>query len=237
MQKILPIFIGSIVLITHPASAQQDSGSTASQAAIQAYLEQQRQSSSHFGSMVQMQVDVQYGDVLDALSRVASHREEVQSILIEVISERGEMSSQATRGQITPEQLAQISSYEYLRHRLSNILNSTELQLLDSRQDGIAEEQLRKTYLDQMNRVSPEITEPNRRIVLNVLIKHMLFRGNNSDYRNQVTAEELVQQQLLSLSDARVEFQEIFVGEQLELVIQYLNELRSNLFLNQSMNN
>ena len=65
----------------------------------------------------------------------------------------------------------------------------------------------------------------------------MLFQGNNSDYRNQVTAEELVQQQLLSLSDARVEFQEIFVGEQLELVIQYLNELRSNLFLNQSMNN
>ena len=88
-----------------------------------------------------------------------------------------------------------------------------------------------------MNRVSPEITEPNRRIVLNVLIKHMLFRGNNSDYRNQVTAEELVQQQLLSLSDARVEFQEIFADEQLELVIQYLNELRSNLFLNQSMNN
>ena len=147
------------------------------------------------------------------------------------------MSSQETRGQITPEQLAQISSYEYLRYRLSNILNSTELQLLDSRQDGIAEEQLRKTYLDQMNRVSPEITEPNRRIVLNVLIKHMLFRGNNSDYRNQVTAEELVQQQLLSLSDARVEFQEIFADEQLELVIQYLNELRSNLFLNQSMNN
>ena len=109
--------------------------------------------------------------------------------------------------------------------------------MLDSRQDGMAEEQLRKTYLDQMNRVSPKITEPNRRIVLNVLIKHMLFQGNNSDYRNQVTAEELVQQQLLSLSDARVEFQEIFVGAQLELVIQYLNELRSNLFLNQSMNN
>ena len=135
MQKIIPIFISSIVLITHPASAQQDSGSTASQAAIQAYLEQQRQSSSHFGSMAQMQVDVQYGDFLDALSRGASHREEVESILTEVISERGEMSSQATRGQITPEQLAQISSYEYLRNRLSSVLNSCLLYTSPSPRD------------------------------------------------------------------------------------------------------
>ena len=237
MRKIIPFFIGSFVLVTNSVSAQQTPGSTASQAAIQAYLEHQPQSSSRFDSMVQMQVDVQYGDFLDALSREASHREEVESILIEIMAERAELSSGATRGQISPEQLAEISSYDYLRNQLSRVLNSTELQLLDSRQDGMAEEQLRKTYLDQMNRISPEITEPNRQIVLNVLIEHMLFRENNLDHRNQSTAEELVQQQLLSLSKARVEFQEIFSGEQLELVTQYLNELRSNLFLNKSMNN
>ena len=237
MRKIIPFFIGSFVLVTNSVSAQQTPGSTASQAAIQAYLEHQPQSSSRFDSMAQMQVDVQYGDFLDALSREASHREEVESILIEIMAERAELSSGATRGQISPEQLAEISSYDYLRNQLSRVLNSTELQLLDSRQDGMAEEQLRKTYLDQMNRISPEITEPNRQIVLNVLIEHMLFRENNLDHRNRSTAGELVQQQLLSLSKARVELQEIFSGEQLELVTQYLNELRSNLFLNKSMNN
>jgi len=237
MHKIIPFFIGSFFLVTNSVSAQQTSGSTASQAAIQAYLEHQRQSSNRFDSMAQMQVDVQFGNFLDALSRGDSHREEVESILMEIIAERAELSSRATIGQVTPEQLAEISSYEYLRNQLSRVLNSTELHLLDSRQDSMAEEQLRKTYLDQMNRISPEITEPNRQIVLNVLIEHMLFRENNLDDRAQVTAEELVQKQLLSLSNARVEFQEIFSGEQLEFIIQYLNELRSNLFLNQSMNN
>ena len=237
MHKIIPFFIGSFFLVTNSVSAQQTSGSTASQAAIQAYLEHQRQSSNRFDSMAQMQVDVQFGNFLDALSRGDSHREAVESILMEIIAERAELSSRATIGQVTPEQLAEISSYEYLRNQLSRVLNSTELHLLDSRQDSMAEEQLRKTYLDQMNRISPEITEPNRQIVLNVLIEHMLFRENNLDDRAQVTAAELVQKQLLSLSNARVEFQEIFSGEQLEFVIQYLNELRSNLFLNQSMNN
>lgn len=234
MRKVLLTLVISTQLYSF-SFAQNDTGSTASSSAIQAYLEQQRQSSSPYASMARMQVDVQYGDFLDALSGSTARREEVENLLVEVIAERAELSSSAMNGQATPAQLAEVSQYEYLRSRLETVLNSAELQLLDSRQDGMAEEQLRNNYLQQLNRIAPDVTDENKQLVLEVLVKHMLFGDSSTGERNRVTAEELIQQQLLSLLDARVEIQDLLSGEQLEMVNVYLNELRSNLFLNQSM--
>lgn len=208
---------------------------TANRSAIQAYLENQSQASSPFESMARIQVEVQYSEFLDSLGYIDGRRSEVEHALIEVIAERAEMSSQLASGQITPEQLRAISNYEYLRSRMKIILNATELQLLDNRQGGMAEEQLRKTYLEQLNRISPEVTRSNQAIVIDILIEHMLLRETGPATNNRVTAEELVQQQLMSLMQARVELQNILEGKQLEMVNLYLNELRSNLFLNQSM--
>ncbi|MEQ8954933.1 MAG: hypothetical protein RL120_12440 [Gammaproteobacteria bacterium] len=203
-------------------------------AAIQAYLEQQRQTSP-FEAMARMQVDIQYRDFLDALGGSAAHREAAEQALTEVMAARAEQSSLAVSGQVTPEQLRVIASYEYLRDQMATVLNSTELQLLDSRQEGMAELQLRKNYQDQMGRIVPDVTEDNREMVLDVLVKHMLLDDLDAAQRGRMSAEELVQQQLLSLMDARVELQDRLQGEQLEMVNYFLHDLRSNLFLNQSM--
>jgi len=231
--KVITIVFLSVVAIF--VQGQNDPGSTANRSAIQAYLEQQSQSSSPFDSMARMHVDVQYGDFLDSLSGGETHRAEAEAALVEVIAERAQLSSQASSGRVTPEQLREVSSYDYLRERMETVLNSTELQILDSRQDGMAEEQLRKNYLEQLNRISPDVNEANQAIVLDVLVEHMLFQETDSTDRNRITAEELVQQQLMSLLEARVQLQDMLEGEQLEMVNSYLNELRSNLFLNQSM--
>ncbi|MDD9891714.1 MAG: hypothetical protein OXU66_09230 [Gammaproteobacteria bacterium] len=237
MLKYLQIIIGLVLCcaIASFAHGQNELGSTADRSAIQAYLDQQNQFSGPFESMARMQVEVLYGDFLDSLGGDESHRLKAEEVLIEIIAERAEMSSQASSGRATPEQLREVSSYDYLRERMEAVLNSAELQILDSRQEGMAEEQLRKNYLEQLTRISPEVTKTNQAIVLNVLVEHMLFQENDSSERNQITAEELVQQQLLSLLEARVQLQDMLEGEQLEMVNSYLNELRSNLFLNQSM--
>ena len=203
-------------------------------AAIQAYLEQQSRSSP-YESMARMQVDIQYRDFLDSLGGSDAHRAEAEQALIEVMSERAEMSSRAVSGQATPEQLREITSYDYLRNHMSSVLNSTELQLLDSRQEGMAEEQLRKNYAEQMRQIVPDVTEENKEVVLNVLVDHMLLDELDAAQRGRMTAEELVQQQLLSLMDARMELQDRVQGEQMEMVNYFLNDLRANLFLNQSM--
>ncbi|MBM89304.1 MAG: hypothetical protein CMQ41_13095 [Gammaproteobacteria bacterium] len=226
-----------LIFCTSHGYGQNESNSTASRSAIQAYLEQQRQVSTAFHPMARMQVDMQYGDFLNSLGRDEPYRSKAEEVLIDVLAERAEFSSQVANGQIAPEKLREISSYQYLRDRMKAVLNSTDLQLLDNRREGLAEEQLRKTYLQQLNRISPKVTPANQEIVLDVLIEHMLIQKKDPIQRNRVTAEELIQRQLMSLLQARVELQNLIEGEgeQQEMVDIYLNELRSNLFLNQSM--
>ncbi|NKB35328.1 MAG: hypothetical protein GKR91_19695 [Pseudomonadales bacterium] len=213
MPKQLIILCIALQLAINNSYGQDEPGSTASQSAIQAYLEQQNQSSNRFESMARMQVEVQYGDFLNSLGGNPSRRAEAERVLVEVVAERADLSSRASSGQVAPEQLQQISSYEYLRDRLGSVLNSTELLLLDSRQEGMAELQLRRTYLEQMNRIAPDVYAGNQQIVLDVLIEHMLFRNDDAGERNRVTAEELVQQQLMSLLEARVELQDRLEGQ------------------------
>ena len=213
----------------------QDPGSTANSAAIQAYLDAQARNASPYDSMARMQVSVQYGDFLDSLGGSPQHRAQAEETLVAVIAARAEMSNAAVSGGATPEQLREVSSYDYLRAQMATVLNSTELQMLDTRQEGMAEEQLRKTYGEQMTQIIPQLTAANRDMVLDILVKHMSFQEDDASSRGRMSAEELVQQQLLSLMDARMELQGKFQGEQQDMVDYFLNDLRSNLFLNQSM--
>jgi len=212
--------------------AQQPSSSSVP-ASVRAMIEQS-QAGSRFDSMARMQVDRQYGEFISQLDGLQK-RSQVEQRLVDVISERAEMSSQTVTGRVTPAELQALSSYGYLRSQLAPLLSEPELALLDAQQGQMAEQNLRRNYTEQMERVAPGIVADNRALLLDTLVEYMLFTDSNSGERDQSTAADLVNQQLMTLRAAREELQNLFSGEQLQQVNVFLDHLRSNLFLSTSM--
>lgn len=231
-------FISAILMLissaTHSVLAQQDAQVSNVSADIRAMIERS-QAGNGFDSMARMQVDVQFGEFLSSLGNNPTQRQEVEDALVQVIRDRAELSSEvATRGG-SAAQLETLSSYAYLRSQLAPLLNNAQLRLLDEQQGAVAERNLRNNYGQELARIAPDVTEANREMVLDILVPHMLFRGENADQRNQLAPDEVVNQQLMSLRDAREELQSRLTGIQLDQVNSFFNQIRSNLFLNQSM--
>lgn len=226
----LPAFL---LLIATAAIAQQEPRDSNVPESVRQMIEQSQ--GGRYEQMARMQVGLQYGDFLDSLSGGTGKRQRVEDRIVEVISERAQLSERAVTGQASPAELESIGSYAYLRSQLAPLLSSSELQTLDAQQGALAEQQLRRNYSEQLAQVAPALSEADRDLVLDTLVRHMLFNDSNADQRGRLSAEQLVNQQLLSLRDAREELQSTLAGPQLEQVNLFLNRLRSNLFLNQSM--
>lgn len=222
------------LLLAFSAQAQQEPVTSNVPANIRAMIEQS-QSGSVYDSMARMQVDVQYGEFLNALGNNPAQRQQVEDRLVRIISERAELSAEVAMGGGNAAELETRSSYAYLRGQLAPLLQADQLRLLDEQQGAVAERNLRLNYGEQLQRLAPDVNESNREMVLDVLVPHMLFRKENADARNHLTPDEIVNQQLMSLRDAREELQPMLSGIQLDQVNGFLNQLRSNLFLNQSM--
>ncbi|GAB5499770.1 MAG: hypothetical protein PsegKO_20810 [Pseudohongiellaceae bacterium] len=214
--------------------AQPDAQASNVSPAIRAMIEQ-AQSGSQYDSMARMQVDVQFGEFLSTLADDPDQRMVVEQALIDVISERAELSAEVATGRGDVAELEALSSYAYLRGQLAPLLDSDSLQLLDEQQGAIAERNLRLNYGEQLTREAPDLSDANREMVLDILVPAMLFQQDEADDRNQLTPDQIVNQQLMSLRDAREALQSRLNGPQLEQVEQFFNQLRSNLFLNQSM--
>ena len=122
-----------------------------------------------------------------------------------------------------------------MRAQLAPLLNGPQLARLDEQQGAVAERNLRNNYDQELARIAPDVTEANREMVLDILVPYMLFRGENAEQRNQLAPDQVVNQQLMSLRDAREELQSRLTGIQLDQVNNFFNQIRSNLFLNQSM--
>ena len=216
------------------AQAQQDAITSNVPDNIRAMIEQS-QGNSAYESMARMQVDVQFGEFLATLAGNPQQRQQLEDALVGVISDRAELSSRVATGGGSTAELETLSSYAYLRGQLAPLLERDQLRFLDEQQGAVAERNLRRTYAEQLERLAPDLSDANREMVLDVLVPHMLFREENAEARNHLTPDQIVNQQLMSLRDAREELQPRLSGTQLEQVNQFFNQIRSNLFLNQSM--
>lgn len=230
------ILLAASVFLSLPRSVQAQPEAQASNVSpeIRAMIER-AQSGSQYDSMARMQVDVQFGEFLATLSGDPDQHRAVERKLVEVISDRAELSAQVATGRGDVAELEALSSYAYLRSQLAPLLDRDSLQLLDQQQGAIAERNLRLNYGEQLTRTAPDLSDANRELVLDILVPAMLFRAENADSRNQLSPEQVVNQQLMSLRDAREALQSRLSGVQLEQVNQFFNQIRSNLFLNQSM--
>lgn len=214
--------------------AQQEPLTSNVPANIRAMIEQS-QATNGFESMARMQVDAQFGGFLNTLNSDPRKRTQVENALIKVISDRAELSAQVARGQGNAVELETHASYAYLRGQLAPLLSRAELQRLDDEQGTVARRNLRQNYAEQLERTAPDMSEASETMVLDSLVDHMLFRRENAEQRNQLTPDEVVNQQLMSLRDAREELEPKLSGVELDQFNTFMNQIRSNLFLNQSM--
>lgn len=230
------ILLAAGVVLSAAVNAQPEALESTVSPAMRAMIEQS-QAGSQYDSMARMQVDVQFGEFLASLADNPDQYSAVQQALIDIISERAELSARVASGRGEVAELETLSSYAYLRGQLAPLLDQAALRLLDAQQGAVAERNLRLNYGEQLTRLAPDLTDANREMVLDVLVPAMLFRQENADSRNQLSPEEVVNQQLMSLRDAREELQPRLSGDQLDQVNQFFNQIRANLFLNQSMYN
>ncbi|MEX2470460.1 MAG: hypothetical protein WD396_11950 [Pseudohongiellaceae bacterium] len=210
----------------------QDATSSNVPDSVRAMIEQSQ--GGRYEQMARMQVDMQYGEFLNTLDGGSRKRQRVEDTIVDVISERAEKSTLAVTGGVGPGELETISSYAYLRGQLAPLLSNNELQRLDAQQGAMAEQQLRRNYTEQMARVAPDLTEANREMLLDTLVRYMLYSDTETQAA-RLTAEQLVNQNLMSLRSAREELQSQFSGEQLQQVNAFLDVIRSNLFLSAAM--
>lgn len=195
--------------------------------AIRAMLEQQ-QRGNPFEQMAQMQVSAQYGELLRLFDE--GRRSEIEAAMITVFGQRMELSSQMTTANANPTELARISTSDYLREELSNVLSRQELQLFDDFHSGTSERQLRNTYGEQLAQAAPAVTEANREVVLDTMVEHMLLeRTDISDPEAMITA------QLQSLMNVRAELETRLDPAQFMEADRFLNQVRSNLYRNRDM--
>jgi hypothetical protein len=223
-------------LLAAASVTAQDAQPSNVPADIRAMIEQS-QANSGFDSMARMQVDVQFGEFLASLGTQPAKRDAVEQALGRVISERLELSNRVATGAGNVAALETLSSYAYLRGQLAPLLDSSELAQLDEEQGAIAQRNLRRNYGEQLAQAAPDLTESNREMVLDNLVQAMLFRRDEAQARNQLAPDEIVNQQIMSLGEARNVILEQLSGSELEQVNAFLNQLRSNLLLNQSMYN
>lgn len=196
---------------------------------------EQSQAGNQFDQMARMQMDMQYSDFLHGLKGDEKRKARVEAALLEILSTRVEMSSAAAYGRVSAEELKAVTDYDYLRERMSPLLNSAELAVLDNQRGGPSDEQLKRDYADELTRTAPDLTATNRELVLNTLIKYLRDGKGDAADLAKLSVEDLVSQQMQSIMQAGAELQSKISADQMQQVGAFLNQLQSNLYRNRSM--
>lgn len=196
---------------------------------------QRSQAASQYEQMARMQLDAYYRDYIDALEGGEQRRQQVESAIVEVLSERAELSVGVAKGQNAGAELAAVNDYSYLRGRLEPLLSAEELAALDARQNGPTEAQLQREYAQELSRSAPGLPDDSRKLVLDTLVSNLRASQGDSAGLVGLSVDELVARQMQTIARVGAELQSKLPDDQWQQVAAFLNQLQGNLFLNRSM--
>lgn len=184
-----------------------------------------------------VQMDVQFGEFLQSLATQPDKRYQLEDVLVGILKERAELSDRVARNQASVAELKAISGYDYVRARIAPLLSSAELATLDAQRGGPTDEQLKNGYADELSRTTGSLTEADKDLVLETVVKHIRMAQDEDGNMNAQSVEELIQKQSASFLHARMEMEELFDEVKLQQVDQFMGRLHNNLYRNRSMSN
>lgn len=193
------------------------------------------QADTQFEQTARVQMDVQYGDFLRSLSTQPLKRNQVETELMDLFSERAELSLRVAQNQASAEQLKVITEYEYVRSRLEPLLTVAELGVIDAQRGGATDEQLKNGYAEELSRTTGSLSEADKDLVLDTIVKHIRMAQGETGRMNAQNVEELILKQSASFMHARMEMESLFDEVKLEQVDQFMGRLHNNLYRNRSM--
>lgn len=193
------------------------------------------QAGTQFEQTARVQMDVQYGDFLRSLNTQPRKRNQVEAVLVELLTERAELSLKVAQNQASASDLKAISDYEYVRSRLEPLLTAAELGVIDAQRGGATDAQLKNGYAGELSRTTGSLTEADKDLVLDTIVKHIRMAQDDSGKMNAQNVEELIQKQSASFMHARMEMDTLLDASKLEQVDQFMGRLHNNLYRNRSM--
>jgi len=182
-----------------------------------------------------VQMDVQYGDFLRSLATQPTKRNQVEAVLVELLSRRAELSLQVAQNQAPASELKEISGYEYVRSQLEPLLTVAELGVIDAQRGGATDEQLKRGYAEELSRTTGDLNDTDKELVLDTIVKHIRMSQDEAGKMNAQDVEELIQKQSASFMHARMEMDTLFDEVKLQQVDQFMGRLHNNLYRNRSM--
>jgi hypothetical protein len=185
--------------------------------------------------MAEIQAQMRYGQYLDALDTTAQRKAEIGSVITTVFLERNEASRNRTSGVISSVSLEELSSPDYLRGKVAELLTDRELRSFDEYEASFQERVLRSNFTRQLARVSGGLTEANQEIVLEVLMRFM-GAGQEQVNRSNRDAVDESQRQMQALMDARMELSQKLSDSQMQEAEKFLGQIITGLMTTQSMN-
>ena len=193
------------------------------------------QADTQFEQTARVQIDVQYGDFLRSLAAQPIKRNRVEAVLVELFSERAELSLRVAQNQASPDQLKVITQYEYVRSRLEPLLTMAELGVIDAQRGGATDQQLKNGYAEELSRTTGNLNDADKDLLLDTIVKHIRMAQGETGRMNAQSVEELIEKQGASFMHARMEMESLFDEVQLEQVDQFMGRLHNNLYRNRSM--
>ena len=193
------------------------------------------QADTQFEQTARVQIDVQYGDFLRSLAAQPIKRNRVEAVLVELFSERAELSLRVAQNQASPDQLKVITQYEYVRSRLEPLLTMAELGVIDAQRGGATDQQLKNGYAEELSRTTGNLNDADKDLLLDIIVKHIRMAQGETGRMNAQSVEELIEKQGASFMHARMEMESLFDEVQLEQVDQFMGRLHNNLYRNRSM--
>ena len=220
------LVIAAITLLYVSSIFGQDSSIPDS---VRAMIERS-QAGTQFEETARMQINVQFGIFLESLSGNATRKNQIESKLIEVLSERAKLSVEVSSGKASPEELKSVSNHAYLREKLAPLLNSVELSVLDRQTDGPSDAQLKQDYAAELARSAGSLSNERQSLVLDILVKHARMSANDSPNPSELSIDDLVAQQNRMLMHAHQELQTLFTSNEMQLINIFMNQLQVNLY-------
>ena len=193
------------------------------------------QADTQFEQTARVQIDVQYGDFLRSLAAQPLKRNQVEAVLVELFSERAELSLRVAQNRASPDQLKVITEYEYVRSRLEPLLTMAELGVIDAQRGGATDQQLKNGYAEELSRTTGNLNDADKDLLLDTIVKHIRMAQGETGRMNAQSVEELIEKQGASFMHARMEMDSLFDEVQLEQVDQFMGRLHNNLYRNRSM--
>ncbi|MDG2421885.1 MAG: hypothetical protein P8N40_09315 [Gammaproteobacteria bacterium] len=188
------------------------------------------QAGTQFEQTARMQINVQFGLLLESLSGDAMRKNQIESKLVEILTERARLSAEVNSGRVSPEELKAISNHAYLRNQLAPLLNPIELSVLDSQTNGPSDAQLKQDYAAELARSAGSLREERQELVLDVLVKHARMSANDSPEPSELNIDDLVAQQNRMLMHAHQELEALFSTDEMQLINIFMNQLQVNLY-------